>query len=346
MSEKANILITGASGFIGGHIVRYFTDKGINIYCLVRESSNRHFIKDLPVHFLKGDITNYTGLVKAFENMDLIIHTAAISKDWGTWDSFYDVNVNGTINVLKAAMENNIKNIIITGSVSSYGEENSAILKDENSPNESHYAYFMDSMIPSGMNYYRDSKRIATQEASSYALQNNLNLTIIEPVWVYGENEFSSGFYEYLKTLKSGLRIMPGSKKNKFHVIYAGDLARAYYCVVEKQLKGVNRVIIGNEKPENMHRIFGLFCREAGLKLPLNIPRRLIYPVAILWEAGAQLFNSGKAPTLTRARINMFYDNIGFNTGKARSLLSFIAETSLEEGINKTVKWYKKHQYL
>jgi len=346
MSEKANILITGASGFIGGHIVRYFADKGINIYCLVRENSNKNFIKDLPVHFLKGDITNYTGLVKAFENMDFIIHTAAISKDWGSWDSFYGVNVNGTINVLKAARENNIKNIIITGSVSSYGEEDSETLKDENSPDESHYSYFMDSMIPSGMNYYRDSKRIATQEASSYALENNLNLTIIEPVWVYGENEFSSGFYEYLKTLKSGMRIMPGSKKNNYHVIYAGDLAKAYYHAFEKQLAGVNRVIIANKNPENMYRIFGLFCREAGLKQPLTISRPLIYPIAFLWELGACLINSRKAPLLSRARINMFYDNIGFKTEKARSLLSFIAETSLESGISKTVKWYKQHQYL
>jgi len=339
-------LITGSSGFIGGHIVRCFAEKDFNIFCLVRKNSKRDYIEDLPVHFIEGDITDYAFLVKAFKEKDFIVHTAAISKDWGQWDSFYQVNINGTMNVLKAARKNNIKNIIITGSISSYGEENSALLKDENSYKNSHYPYFMDRVFPSAMNYYRDSKRIATQEATRYAADNNINLTVIEPVWVYGENEFSSGFYEYLKTVKSGMRIMPGSKKNNFHVVYAGDLAEAYYLAFEKKLTGINRIIIGNEAPEKMHRIYGLFCQKAGLKKPLTISRTLIYPIGFLLELGASLFKSKKPPLLTRARINMFYDNIGYSTVKARELLSFNAATSLETGISKTVKWYEQHQYL
>ena len=88
------------------------------------------------------------------------------------------------------------------------------------------------------MNYYRDSKAIATKKAIEFAKENDLNLTILEPVWVYGEREFHTGFYEYLKDVKNGLPVVPGCKKNKFHVVYAGDVADAFYLVYQKNDQG------------------------------------------------------------------------------------------------------------
>ena len=346
MTSRPNILITGASGFIGGHVVRHFVEKGSNAFCLVRENSNVDFIKDLPVNLIRGDISNYPELMQACSNMDYIIHTAGIASDWGSWGDFNRTNVEGTLNVLKAAVGNGIRDVIITGSVSSYGEENSGILKDESMPYNSHYPYFLDRIFPSGMNYYRDSKAISTRKAIDFAEANNINLTVIEPVWVYGENEFSSGFYEYLKTVKSGMRVMPGSKKNDFHVVYVGDLAIAYYKAYQKKLQGINRIIIGNATTEKMYRIFQLFCQEAGYRPPLRMPKAMLYPIAFIVEMMARITKSQSAPLLSRARLNMFYDNIAYSTQKAESLLSFKAGTSLETGIRKTVHWYKHHQHL
>lgn len=346
MNESTKILVTGASGLIGGHVVRYFAGKGLPVYCLVRETSRRDFISDLPVSFITGDITHLDSLVEACQGMQYIIHTAALTTDWGRRDDFHQVNVAGTINVLRAAHLNNIKDVIITGSVSSYGEEDSQVLKSENSPFNSHYPYFMHKIFPSGMNYYRDSKAQATIEATLFAEKYAINLSIIEPVWVYGENEFSSGFFEYLSAVKSGMKFMPGSGKNNFHVIYAGDLAEAYYHVFQKRPEGINRFIIGNRAPEKMEHIFSLFCSEAGLRYPTKLPKPLIYPVAFLVELAAFMFKVKKAPLISRARVNMFYDNIGFDTGKAEEILSFRASTPLETGIRKTVEWYKQHQYL
>jgi nucleoside-diphosphate-sugar epimerase len=346
MKEKPNILITGASGFIGGHVTRYFATKDVNVHCLIRKDSNVDFISGLQLTWLNGDIRNADQLRRAFKGMDYIIHTAARTRDWGDWDDFFQTNINGTLNVLKAAEENGIKDVTITGSVSSYGEEDSSILKDESMPYNSHYSYFLDRIFPSGMNYYRDSKAISTKEAIEFATANDMNLTVVEPVWVYGENEFSSGFFEYLKSVGSGLRIMPGSRKNNFHVVYAKDLAKAYFKVYEAKPKGINRFIIGNEATEKMHMIFDQFCKEAGYKIPVRLPRILIYPLAMLIEITAQMRKSRKAPLLSRARVKMFYDNIGYSTKKAEEFLAFKASTPVEAGISNTVNWYKKHQYL
>ena len=341
-----SVVMTGATGFIGSHITRVFCKNRIRSGCLVRKDSNRANIEGLPVEIKIGDIRNSAGLAEAFQGYDCLIHNAAKAADWGSFDEFYQNNVRGTLNVLNACIKAGIKNVIMTGSNSVYGEENNFIVKDENSPHNSHYKYFADSIFPCRLNFYRDTKALAKKEAIEFAENNGLNLTILEPVWVYGEREFNTGFYEYLKTVSRGVPFMPGSKKNKFHVVYAGDLARAYFLAFTKQLTGVHCILIGNHKAENMNKIYKLFCAEAGLEKPLNIPKTVVYPAAFILELLHTMFNSWKPPLITRGRVNMFYDNIELSVKRAEEVLGFRNKYTLEEGIQKTIAWYKEQNLI
>lgn len=341
-----NVMITGATGFIGSHLTRFFCENQIGVGCLIRKNSNIANIEGLPVEFRTGDIKDSEDLIGAFTGYDWVIHNAAKVSDWGDYADFFQTNVRGTLNVLEACVKVGIKNIIMTGSNSVYGEEHSPIVKNENSSYNSHYQYFGDTLFSCGLNFYRDTKALAKKEALAFAKANDLNLTILEPVWVYGERELNVGFYEYLKTAKTGIPFLLGSKRNKFHVIYAKDLARAYYLVYTKQLAGINCMLVGNQKAESMEKIYQLFCLEAGIKKPGNIPKALVYPVAFLMELLYTVFQASKPPLLTRGRVNMFYDNIEFSTEKAKRLLGFTNSYSLEEGIKKTVLWYKEQGLL
>ena len=336
------VMITGATGFIGSHITRSFCKNQVRVGCLIRKSSSITNLKGLPVEFRTGDIRFLEDLTRAFTGYDWVIHNAAKVADWGNYNEFYQTNVTGTINVLTACVQAGIKNILITGSNSVYGEENSPIIKNEESPYNSHYQYFGDRLFPCKLNYYRDTKALAKREALAFAATHELNLTILEPVWVYGERELNTGFYEYLKTASTGIPFLPGGKHNKFHVIYAEDLAKAYFLAYKKQLTGLNCILIGNEHPESMDRIYGLFCSEAGIKKPGNLPKALIYPAALLMELSHTLVGSESPPLLTRGRVNMFYDNLEFSVEKAKRILGFENSYSLEEGIKRTVLWYKE----
>ena len=336
------VMITGATGFIGSHITRAFCGNQVKVGCLVRKGSSITNLEGLQVEFRTGDIRNIGDLTRAFAGYDWVIHNAAKVSDWGDYEEFYQTNVTGTVNVLTACVQAGIKNILITGSNSVYGEENTPVIKDEDFPYNSHYQYFWDRFFPCKLNYYRDTKALAKKEALVFAATHDLNLTILEPVWVYGERELNGGFYEYLKTAKAGIPFVPGAKHNKFHVIYAGDLARAYVVAYTKQLAGQNCILVGNEQVESMDRIYGLFCSEAGLKKPRNLPKALTYPVALFMEILYTLVNSSKPPLLTRGRVNMFYDNQEFSVEKARQILEFRNSFSLEEGIKRTVLWYKE----
>ena len=340
------ILITGSTGFIGSHITEFFCEKDLNIKCLVRKSSDTKHLRKLPVEIHFGDITIYNEILEALDEVNTVIHVAGLSNDWSKYCDFYKTNVMGTLNVLKAAHEACVNQIIITGSISSYGEENSKTIKDEDSPYNSHYPYLFDKIFPCRMNYYRDTKALSTQEAVKFAIEKGLNLTILEPVWVYGEREFNTGFYDYLKTVRSGLPALPGSSSNKFHVIYAKDLALAYFQTFKRKPKGIQRIIIGNRCPEKMENILSHFCNQINLRKPYNIPKWIIYPLAFLAELLYTCIGSSKPPLLTRGRLNMFYDNIEYSTSKAESLLSFTNYYSIQNGISKTVNWYRRNKLI
>ncbi len=346
MSKTEKIIITGANGFIGSHIVRKFLDEKLTVDCLVRKSSDLSNLSNLNINLIYGDIRNKNELVKAFSGKDLVIHTAALVRDWGEYKDFYDINVTGVLNTLIACLEVGIKNVIITGSNSVYGEENCELTKDETFPFNSHYKYFLDKIFPCKLNYYRDTKAIGTQKSIEFAKKHNLNLTILEPVWVFGEREFNTGFFDYLKTAKSGIPLLPGSTKNLFHVIYAGDLANSFFLAWKKKLTGVNRFIIANDKPESMEKIYSLFCKSAKIKKPANLLKWMIYPVGFIMELFSTLFRTKNPPLLTRGRINMFYDTIKFSAKKARRELGFSQQYTLEQSITKTVQWYIDNNFF
>lgn len=336
-----NVLITGATGFIGSHVAEAFCAQGVSVGCLVRKESDLENIKELPVKLAYGDIVDQESLTKAFQGYDSVIHIAAWARDWGSYETFYQVNVEGTLNVLRACLENGIRKVIITSSCSVYGEENCRQIKREDFPLKSHYHYFLDKIFPCKMNYYRDTKALAKEKAIEFAQEWELDLTILEPVWVYGEREFHTGFFDFLKTAKSGMPFLPGCRGNNFHVIYVKDLARAYYLAFSCKLPGVHNMIIGNREVDKMDRIYALFCEKAGVRKPLNAPKFIIYPLGFSLELWYTLFHSRKAPLLTRGRVNMFYDNIEYATKKAEQLIGFTNEYGIEEGIERTVNWYQ-----
>jgi nucleoside-diphosphate-sugar epimerase len=346
LKKKNKILITGAAGFIGGHVVEYFCKKQENIICLVKKTSDISYIKSLSVNIIYGDILNINSMKKAMDEAKTVIHIAGLAKDWGEYEDFYNINVEGTLNVLKACVISGIKQIIITGSISSYGEEDSSEIKDETYPFDSHYKYFLDRIFPSKMNFYRNTKAICTKKAIEYANSKDINLTIIEPVWVYGEHEFNTGFYDFMKEAKSGIKFMPGSKKNKFHVVYAKDLAKAYYLAYIKGEIGINRYIIGNSQADYMHKLYNQFCKELEVKKPHSINKLFTYPLGFLSELIYTIFSKKSPPVLTRGRVNMFYDNIEYSTKKAKKHLNFVNDYSLEEGVKNTVLWYKNNNLI
>jgi nucleoside-diphosphate-sugar epimerase len=341
------VIITGASGLVGSHIAELFISKDIRPLCMIRKNSSDKFLRSIGAEIVYGDVTNFDSLSDVFSNgAEFIIHTAAKVGDWGKYDDFYNVNVTGSLNILKAAKLHNIKNVIITGSVSCFGEESSSVIKTEEHPYNSHYEYFLGNIFPSGLNFYRDTKAEACSKAKEFAGSNSINLTVLHPAWIYGEREFHSGFYDYLKTVKSGLHWLPGSKKNKFHTIYVRDLAMIYYLAYTRRLQGINEFNAVSPAADYQYKLFDLFCSKAGYSPLHRLPKAVTYPIGLVTELFYTVFKIKSVPLLSRGRVNTFYDNIEYSSEKLTNELGFNPAYSLEESIGNTIRWYKENRYL
>ncbi len=339
------IFVTGGTGFIGSNLIRELVKKNCRVKALTRNSSNLKFISGYDIEIVEGDIRNPVEVENAMKGCNTVVHLAALARDWGKKEDFYDINVGGTENVLKAAKGNNTKFLIHLSTNAVLGEEDCLKAKDENSPYNCRYPYFLSNFWESDMNHYRCSKMQAEKEAISFCRKKDINLTVLRPVWVYGPREFHSGPYCFCKYVSGNMRLLPGCKKNKFHVIYVEDLVKVITKILKSPPEGIKVYNVGSQYVPTMDEFWSLFCKYLKVKPPIYLPKFLIYPLGVLKESVYKLFRVKSSPDLTRARVAMGYTNNIYDVSKVQRELGF-SETPLEKGVKTTVRWWWRYGFL
>ena len=335
------ILVTGANGFIGSHIVDRLLMDGYQVRVLTRESSDLSFLPIEKIEVFQGELDNAD---KALKGCDVLIHAAAHVRDWGNYEMFYQANVIGTRHVLNAAKCCGIKHVVLMSSNAVLGEEDCVRAKSEDAPYKPSMSYLLP--FECSMNHYRETKAEQEQETIEFCQENNINLTVLRPVWVYGEREFHAGPYEFCKTVLSGVPVLPMGKDNRLHCVNVKDVARAVSLAAQKKLEGIRIYNIGNEEAPKTREYFNLYCRYMGKEPPHYLSFWWFYPLGFLLEMIARLIGSSEPLLLTRARVKFFYyDNI-YGTRKAKEELDFVARIPLEEGIKETVAWWKDNGFF
>lgn len=335
------ILVTGASGFIGSHIVDRLLLDGYEVRVLIRESSDLSFLPIEKIEVFQGELDDAES---ALEGCDAVVHVAAHVRDWGEYETFYKTNVIGTRNLLNAAKCCGIRRVILMSSNAVLGEEDCVTAKGEDAPYKPSMPYGLP--IKCSMNHYRETKAEQEQEAIAFCRENNINLTVLRPVWVYGEREFHAGPYEFCKTVLSGVPILPMGKDNRLHCVHVKDVARAVSLAVEKKLEGIRIYNIGNEEAPKTREYFNLYCRYLGKDPPHYLSFWWFYPLGFLLEIIAKLVGSSEPFLLTRARVKFFYCSNIYETSRAKKELGFVPEIPLEDGIKETVDWWKDNGFL
>lgn len=336
------IFVTGATGFIGSHLVEKLIKEGHQVTAYVRKTSSLEYLPK-EVEIVYGDTADYPSLKKSLNGFDAVYHNAALVADWAKKEDFYRINVEGTKNVLMAIKENNIKKLIFTSTSGVLGEEDCKTPKNENSPYKPKTNYFLSNIFESDLNHYRTTKMLAEKEAIEFCRKNKISLTVIRPVWVFGEREFGAGPFHFCQAVLGGIPFVPVGKTNRFHVVYAEDLAKAMVSVLEKELPQISIFIIGNENPPLAQEYLGLFCKYLNAKMPAMLPKIFFKPIGFILELCYKLFNVREGPLLTRSRVDMFYANNIYDVSRARRELGFVASTPLEQAIEKTVNWWIKN---
>lgn len=177
-------LVTGATGLLGSHIVEKLVQAGQPVRALVRPTSDTRYLDQWRVEKAAGDITDGDSLSAAMKGVDVVYHAAAQVGDWGPWERFVAISINGTGNMLDAARDAGVKRFIYVSSISAYGHPNGKGL-------------VLDETAPLGVNlhkwsYYSRAKTEAEKLVWQYHTRGDVPVTVIKPSWLYGRRDRAS----------------------------------------------------------------------------------------------------------------------------------------------------------
>ncbi|MFH1825088.1 MAG: NAD-dependent epimerase/dehydratase family protein [Candidatus Firestonebacteria bacterium] len=329
MLNGKKALVTGSNGFVGSFLTERLLKEGMEVYCLVRKTSNLRWIKDLKVKFVYGDISDKDSLGGLFKNIDYVFHTAGLKKGW-TKEDFLDVNYIGTKNLVEIIYKENpnIKKFVYISSLAVMGPS-----LDGKSINESNEC--------KPVTYYGESKLRGEEAVLEFS--KKIPVTIIRPPAIYGPRD--EDIYSMFKAVKLKIKPIFGFKKRHISLCYVKDLIEGVILSTKTDKSNGRIYIIADDKIYAWKEILDEMAKTLEVKaFTIKIPVSVIFTSAYLSELVASVLNT--STIFTRQKVKEMIGDWPGDISKARNELGFVPEYDLHTGISETIKWYKENKWL
>lgn len=325
------ILITGASGFVGSHLVEEALNRSLEVYAGVRKTSNRQFLKNNKIHFFEMDFTNKKELKEKLNKtkFDFIIHNAGVVSVPKLQD-YFTVNFEYVKNLIEALNDNLPEKFIYMSSLASYGPASSFDLSD----------FLIEEKKPNPINTYGKSKLKSEEYLKSI---NNLPYIIFRPTAVYGPRE--KEILTFFKLINQHIEGYIGNKKQHLTFIYVKDLAKT---ILDAALSKVSQksYFISDGKYYSQNKL-GKYAKQFLNKktLRFHVPVSLVRGIAWLLEQPAKI--TGNYPALNLEKVRILESmNWKCDLTALKEDLNFQPQYDLEKGLEETIEWYKKEGWL
>ncbi|WP_347156850.1 NAD-dependent epimerase/dehydratase family protein [Pontibacter chitinilyticus] len=330
MREK--VLITGASGFVGYHLVEAALQAGLEVHAAVRPSSEVAQLAPFPVKYVYPDFSDVAELQKLLQEHEYqyIIHTAGVTKA-KTALAYVTVNAGYTKNLALAAVavQPRLKKFVFISSLAALGP----IAYTDTAPIQE------DSRAQPVTDYGR-SKLLAEEYLTEIP---ELPLVVLRPTAVYGPRE--KDIFLLLKTLNSGLDPYIGSKMQRLSFVYVKDLAKvAVQALTTVESQGSYNVSDGNSY--DRYALADITKRLLDKKaIRVHVPLSLVKMLAKVMEAAYA--RSAVAPVLNKNKLHeLTAENWNCSIERLRQDLGYTPEYDLEKGLAQTLQWYKENKWL
>ncbi len=323
------VFITGGTGFIGERLTEKLISENHIITLLVRNPSLPDISLTNRVAFIKGDLSDKEVLKEGMKNCDWVFHMAAFTKPWAEDPSLIaKTNVTGTVNVLEAALECNVKKVVITSTGGTMGYSRDGNPVDESANPEPVYKTMYDR-----------TKAEAEKLAIDFC-KKGLEIVIVNPTRVYGPGKLtkSNSFTKIIKLYNSGLwRIIPGDGGIIGNYVFIDDVVEGHILAANSGRSG-QRYILGGTNL-SFRELFTVIGETAGKK-------RAMFCLSFNFMKGfikmAMLFSkiSGIPPVLTSDWLDKYMNNWIMSSEKAQKELGYKI-TPFRTGVSKTIQWIK-----
>jgi nucleoside-diphosphate-sugar epimerase len=323
-------LVTGVTGFTGGHLARTLLASGDTVRVLARDP--RRVPSDLQgrVDIVEGDLTRRADLDRAVAGCDVVYNIAALYREAGLpAEAYRAVNALAVVSLIEAAAAAGVRRVVHCSTVGVHGDV-------EHPPaNE-------DAPLRPG-DIYQETKVEGEHLARAAAERAGIELVIARPTGIYGPGD--RRLFKMFGQIARGRFVMLGRGRNFYHLTYVDDLCDGFRLCGTVPGVGGRTYILGGGEVTTLAELVRITGEIAGRpRGPVRLP---VWPV---WLAGAvcEIICAplGLTPPLYRRRVDFFRKSRSFDIGRARRDLGYAPRVGVREGIGRTLEWYREHGWI
>jgi len=349
------ILITGASGFIGSFIVEEALNRGFETWAAVRKSSSREFLQDERIHFIELNLSSEEQLKQQLKDIqfDYVVHAAGVTKCLHKED-FFRINTEGTKNLVRALLDLQmplkrfvyISSLSIMGAIREEQPYKEIREQDKAMPNTAYGKSKLEAeqWLVSLNKELEKSNRQSRLAPLGLRNEKLLPYVILRPTGVYGPRE--RDYFMMAKSIQSHTDFAVGFKQQDITFVYVTDVVQAVFLAMEKGQTGRCYFLSDGEVYQSS-TFSDLIRKELGNPwwIRITAPLWLLRIITFCGEYMGHI--TGKVTALNNDKYNIMKQrNWRCDINPARQELGYEPQVKLEEGVRRSIAWYKKNKWL
>lgn len=327
-------LVTGASGFVGSHLVKRLIQDGHIVYAMVRNTSRTDVFDGVNPQFVYGDIrdkTSIEGIIQQHPDIDTVFHVAGVITPVSQGEQIYwDSNYLGTQHLLDACRNLALKAFVISSSVGVIGK-----LPEIPANEESRCA--PDSA-------YGESKYKAELLTLEYGRKFTMPTTVARLAWCYGPGDRRT--FKFFRMVAKGKFFIIGDGQTRLHPVYIDDIVRGLISCVEKIETAAGKVfIVAGPESVTLEYLAKTAAHAAKTSvLPFKVPAAIAKLGATVCELLCKPLKI--EPPIHHRRLDFFSRDQSFDTSKIKTTLGFEPQVDVKTGVAKTIQWYQEQGWF
>lgn len=322
------ILVTGATGFVGSHLVEALINRGEDVYCLVRPNSNLRWLKKLPINLVRGDCTSLPSLKSLPSDIEFVFHLAGLVKAKKKI-AFYQVNYQGTLNLIKTCLIKRwpLERFVFVSTLAVHGSSSNSVIKS--------------SDMPRPITHYAKSKWLAEQALLKVC--NKFHVIILRPTAVYGPRDRE--LLGYYRLIKAGWAPVL-NPSGKLSICYVLDLVQALVKALKVNASSGSIFLISDGRAYTWLGVVKTVANLLGTSPHIMyFPRSLVSVMAIAAEAVAKI--SRQPIMFSRDKLReILQDSWICDISASIHSLGYQPSHFLKNGMAETISWYKTQGWL